>query len=91
MEYSWFIDLISTVGLPIALVIAMGLFIYKIYKQSVAREDELRAEIKSNQATNAEAIKTLALYAERLGVMESDIKEIKEDVMIINEHITKTN
>ena len=46
MDYTIFVDLIGTVGLPIALVIAMGAFIYKIYKKSEEREDALREEIK---------------------------------------------
>ena len=80
MEYTWFIDLISTVGLPIALVIAMGLFIYKIYKKSEAREDTLMNEIKENREINAKAVSTLALYAERLGVIEADVQEIKAGI-----------
>jgi len=88
MEANFFVELISTVGLPIALVIAMGAFIYRIYKRSEAREDELRAEITESQRINGEAIKTLALYAERLGVVETDIKEIKEDIIVLTEHVT---
>lgn len=87
MDVSIFVDLISTVGLPVALVIAMGAFIWKIYKRSEKREDELREEIKTNQATNAQAIATLGLYAERLGVIEEDIKEVKQDVLIIAEKV----
>ena len=87
MDYTIFVELIGTVGLPIALVIAMGMFIYKIYKKSEEREDALREQISNCQLTNAEAIKTLALYAERLGVIESDIKEVKQDVMLISERI----
>lgn len=83
MEVNWFVELISTVGLPVALVIAMGLFIYRIYKRSESREDDLRAEIKENQKVNAQAIATITLYAERLGTIESDVKEIKHDVMLL--------
>lgn len=89
MDISLFIELISTVGLPIALVIAMGAFIWKIYKRSEQREDALREEIGRNQETNAQAIKTLALYAERLGVVEEDIKEVKKEVLIIAEKVDK--
>ena len=83
MEVNWFVELISTLGLPVALVIAMGLFIYRIYKRSESREDDLRAEIKENQKVNAQAIATITLYAERLGTIESDVKEIKHDVMLL--------
>ena len=77
MDYTIFVDLIGTVGLPIALVIAMGAFIYKIYKKSEEREDALREEIKENREINGKAVTTLALYAERLGVVEQDVKDIK--------------
>lgn len=84
MEYTWIVELISQVGLPIALVIAMGWFIYKIYKKSEEREATLMNEIKENREVNAKAVSTLALYAERLGVVEQDVKEIKE-ILISNE------
>lgn len=85
MEINAFVELISTVGLPIALVIAMGAFIWKIYKRSEKREDDLRAEIIENQKVNAQAIQTITLYAERLGVIETDVKEIKHDVMLLTD------
>lgn len=90
MDISLFTELIGTMGFPMAMVIVMSWFIFKIYKKSEAREDALRTQIIEAQATNKEAIKTLALYAERLGVVESDIKEIKADVMIISDHISNT-
>lgn len=85
MDYTIFVDLIGTVGLPIALVIAMGAFIYKIYKKSEEREDALREEIKENRDINAKAVATLALYAERLGVVEQDVKDIKT-ILITNDN-----
>lgn len=78
MEYSWFVELISTVGFPIAVCIALGWFIFKIYKKSEQREDALRAQIIDSQQVNAKAIETLTIYAERLGSIESDVKEIKQ-------------
>lgn len=81
MDVAIILELIGTVGFPIASVIALCWFIYKIYKASEKREEALRAEIKENREINAEAIKTLALYAERLGNIESDVKEIKNIVL----------
>ena len=81
MEFTMILEIIGTLGFPIAAVIALCWFIYKIYKASEKREAELREEIKDSQLINAEAIKTLALYAERLGNIESDVKEIKEIVL----------
>ena len=81
MDITLFVELISTVGLPVALVIAMALFIYKLYKDSVKREDKLTAEITENRLVNTKAIETIALYAERLSVIETDVKEIKDIVI----------
>lgn len=81
MEFTMILEIIGTLGFPIAAVIALCWFIYKIHKASEKREAELREEIKESQLINAEAIKTLALYAERLGNIENDVKEIKEIVL----------
>lgn len=77
MDATIWTELISTLGFPIALVIAMGFFIWTIYKQSVAREEKLMQEIAENRLVNEKAIETLAVYAERLGVIENDVREIK--------------
>ena len=81
MDVAMFIELISTVGLPIALVIAMGVFIYKLYKDSVIREEKLTAQIDESRQINAKAIETLSLYSERLGTIETEVKEIKNIVI----------
>lgn len=96
MSIAVFVELITTVGFPIACVLAMGFFIYKIYKNTTKqhtdtmaqlqarcaeREDRLYKEIAENRAVNEKAIETLAKYAERLGVIEQDVKEIKEDII----------
>lgn len=78
MDVTIWTELIGTLGFPIALVLAMGFFIWTIYKQSVTREEKLMAEITENRAVNAKAIETLTLYAERLGNIESDVREIKD-------------
>ena len=80
MELATVVELISTVGFPIAVCIALGLFIWKIYKKSEQREDALRSQIIESQKINAEAIHTITLYAERLTVIEEDIKDVKHDV-----------
>lgn len=74
------LELITTVGFPIALVIAMGWFIYHIYKRSEIREDRLNEQIAEYQEVNAKAIETLAVYSERLTVIEDDVKEIKNTI-----------
>lgn len=64
-------DLIGSLGFPIALVCAMGFFIWKIYEQSVKREETL-------MEVNEKAINTLALYAERLEIIQNDVSTIKD-------------
>lgn len=81
MDINLFLELISSVGLPIALVIAMGLFIFKLYKDSVKREEKLTTEITENRVVITKAVETITLYAERLSVIEGDVKEIKDIVI----------
>ena len=87
MELSAIIEVISTLGFPIACVLALGIFVFKIYQQSVTREIKLMTEIEENRKVNAKAIETIALYAERLTHIESNITEIKGDVVEIKQKI----
>lgn len=87
MDITIFTDLISNLGLPIALVIVLCWFIYKIYQKSEEREATLMEEIKENRAINAQAIETIALYAERLTHIEDNVAEIKDDVNLIKQKI----
>lgn len=85
MEGITFVELITTVGFPIACVIAMGWFIYKIYQKSIDREEELRDEIKENQKINAKFAEIINRYSLELGEIKEDVKEIKKDIIIITE------
>lgn len=80
MDVTIWTELIGTLGFPIALVLAMGFFIWTIYKQSVAREEKLMQELAENRAINKQAIETLALYNERLTNIETDVRDIKDIV-----------
>jgi hypothetical protein len=97
-----FIDLISSVGFPIALVIVLGWFIYKIYtdttaanrtaqermqEQSKERENKLYEEIKANREVNAQAIATIGLYADSITTIQRDINDIKTGITVITERI----
>lgn len=86
------IELIPTLGFPIVCVIALAAFVYLIYKNTTAdgkaREERLYAEIAKNREINAQAIQTIALYAEKLDVIQRDVNEIKEDIIIITDKIT---
>lgn len=85
MDIKLILELIASVGFPIAACLILGWFIWKIYKQSVEREETLRGEINEGREINREAIRTLALYAERLGTIETDVKDIKQDIVILTE------
>lgn len=90
------IQAIPTVGFPILCAILMGWFIYKIYtdttKENAAnmemvqarcaeREEKLYQQLEKAQQINGQAIATITLYAERLEVIQADVKEIKEKLL----------
>lgn len=83
MDIAMITELISTLGFPMACVIAMGFFIYKIYKKSEDREDKLMLEIEENRRINADAIATIGKYATSIDTIKEDIREIKTDITII--------
>ena len=87
METGVLIELISTLGFPIAVAIALGAFIWHIYKRSETREDRLMEEITENRMVNAKALETIALYAERLTHIEGSVSTIQNDVNVIKEMI----
>jgi F0F1-type ATP synthase membrane subunit b/b' len=87
MEVATIVELITTVGFPIVCVIAMGWFIYKIYQKSIDRENELREEIKENQKINGKFAEIINRYSLELGEIKTDVKEIKQDIIIITEKI----
>lgn len=84
---TFFVELIPTVGFPIACVIALGIFVFKIYKRSETREDQLMLEITENRKINEKAIETIAKYAESLDTIKTDINEIKSDITVITTKI----
>jgi chromosome segregation ATPase len=87
MDVALIVEIIGSVGFPIACVLALGLFVWKIYNQSVKRETSLMVEIEENRRVNEKAIETIALYAERLSHIENNIAEIKGDVIEIKSKI----
>jgi hypothetical protein len=87
MDINMFIELIGTIGFPIACVLALGIFVYKLWQQSVQREQTLMTEIAENRLVNEKAIETIAHYADRLDAIQADIGEIKNDIVIITTKI----
>lgn len=84
---AFLVELIPTVGFPIVCVIAMGFFIWKIYKASENREGKLMEELTENRLINEKAIETIAKYAESLETIKTDINEIKTDITVITTKI----
>lgn len=99
MDFTQIVSLIGTVGFPIVACLVMGWFIFRIYKNTTEenaknmeavqkrcaeREEKLYEQIEKCQEVNAQAIATISVYTERLGIVEQDVKEIKE-ILISNE------
>lgn len=78
MEIATFTELIASLGFPIALVIAMGIFIFKLWQQSVKREETLMAEITENRVINTKFAEIIAQYKIELGEIKTDIRDIKD-------------
>lgn len=83
MDTTVIVEIISTVGFPIACCICLGYFLYTIYKRSVDREDKLYTELANCRLVNEKAIDTIAHYAEKLDVIQADINEIKTDITVL--------
>lgn len=76
MDIATISDLVVNLGFPITIVIAMGFFIWQLYKQSVKREEKL-------MEVNTEAIATIGKYADKLNVIEDDVKIIKDNINVL--------
>lgn len=83
MEVATFTELIASLGFPIAVCIALGIFVWKIYKRSEVREDTLMIEIGKMREINAQAIETISHYSGKLEAIQEDVKAIKSDINTI--------
>lgn len=86
MELAAFVELIGTLGFPIVCVIALGWFVWHIYKQSVVREEKLLTEITENRIINEKFAEIIAGYEITLSDIKTDIRDIKDTL-----HITQEN
>lgn len=75
------VSLITQLGFPVAACIAMGVFIWKIYKKSEDREDKLNEQLVESHRINAEAIQALGECNVRLANVEADVKAIKNNII----------
>lgn len=87
MDVEIITNLIANLGLPVAMVVAMGLFIFKLWKQSAEREKTLYNELAECRAVNEKAIATIATYSGKLDAIQEDVKVIKEDMVLITERL----
>ena len=78
------VALITNLGFPVACVIALGIFVYKLWQQSVEREKALMAEITENRLVNTKFAEIIAGYDVTLGEIKTDVKEIKETLQLNN-------
>lgn len=85
MEIGVISELITTMGFPIAMVIALGFFVYKLWQQSVTREEKLMEEITENRLVNTKFAEIIAGYEITLGEIKNDVKDIKDTLHITNE------
>lgn len=87
MDIEVITNLITSVGFPIVCVIALGFFVWKIYNQSILREEKLMKEITENRIVNEKAIATIAQFAERFTHIETDVEVIKNDIILIKDKV----
>ena len=84
-------NIISTVGFPIACVIALAFFIYNAWddlsKRSNEREEKLYTMLASAQDSIDEAIATNAKFLAQLEVMQENLTEISNDVDDIKDYL----
>lgn len=98
MEVGAIVELIGSVGFPITCAILLGVFIFKIYKDSNAdnkanmeavqarckeREEKLYKYIEEASAINAKFAEIIARYETKLDEIKADVKEIKTDLIEI--------
>ena len=83
--------LITNLGFPIACVIALGFFVWKIWTNSEARnekrEEKLYEVIKNAQLQNEKLSETKAQFVAVLNTYKSDLENIRTDVAEIKERI----
>ena len=91
MSFENIVSLISTLGFPIVAVIVLCWFIFRIYKKSEQREDQLRQELKENREINNKFADIISKYSVEITEIKADIKDIKEDIIVISDMVAYNN
>lgn len=82
MDLGTITELIATLGFPIVCVLALGVFVYKLWQQSVSREEKLMEEITENRLVNTKFAEIIAGYEVTLGEIKTDVKDIKDTLQM---------
>ena len=72
------IDIITNVGFPIAVCIALGFFIYKLWQQSKDREEALLDALNKATDVNRDCVNQLASMDSRLQTIEQVILDTSQ-------------
>ena len=88
-------SIISTVGFPIACVLALGYFVYIFYKdytkRSAEREDKLIDALQIAHTNNEKLVEANRGFVSVLETYKNDITEIKHDIVEIKHIVEKEN
>lgn len=91
MDVNTIQTLVTTLGFPICVCVALGWFIYKAFEkftsQSEKREEKLYTVIAQAQEANERLSHTNAEFVSVLNTYKSDLDEIKADVTEIKENM----
>ena len=87
------IQIVSSLGFPIASCVALAFFVYKAFQMffdsSKEREERLYNTISQTQSALKEAGETNARFVEVLNEMKNDIISVRKDVDDIKETLKK--
>ena len=91
MDVNTIQTLVTSLGFPICVCIALGWFIYKAFEkftaQSEKREEKLYTVIAQAQETNERLSQTNAEFVSVLNTYKSDLDDIKADVSEIKQNM----
>lgn len=79
------ISAIPTLGFPIVCCLALGFFVWQLYKASEKREERLMTEITENRLVNKQFADLIGEYKITLSDIKEDVREIKETLHINHE------
>lgn len=88
-------NVISTVGFPIAMVIALAYFLFLIWKKSTEqnekREEKLYEALATAHSNNEKLVEANRGFVAVLETYKTDITEIKHDIVEIKHIVEKEN